>query len=185
MLCEGAANDVFDSSLMNSVKSIALSVTEREIPAWINEKAGQKGIRFSPAAIEYLITFAGTDLGMLHSEIAKFALGEAGHVLDVDDVKAVVYSGAEYGAFDLTNALARKDAAEVFRIYENLERSMEPQMLLGALNWQYSGGARGRGQALDRKKLDKVFTLLHEADLAVKTSHSHVIEDLLIKLLKI
>jgi DNA polymerase-3 subunit delta len=185
MLCEGAANDVLDSSLMNSVKSIALSVTEREIPAWINEKAGQKGIRFSPAAIEYLITFAGTDLGMLHSEIEKFALGEAGHVLDVDDVKAVVYSGAEYGAFDLTNALARKDAAEVFRIYENLERSMEPQMLLGALNWQYSGGARGRGPALDRKKLDKVFTLLHEADVAVKTSHSHVIEDLLIKLLKI
>jgi DNA polymerase-3 subunit delta len=185
MLCEGAASDVFDSSLMNGVKSIALSVTEREIPAWINEKAGQKGIKFTPAAIDYLITFAGTDLGMLHSEIEKFALGEAGHVLDVDEVRAVVYSGAEYGAFDLTNALARKDAAEVFRIYEKLERSLEPQMLLGALNWQYSGGARGRGPALDRKKLDKVFTLLHEADLAVKTSHSHVIEELLIKLLKI
>jgi hypothetical protein len=40
-------------------------------------------------------------------------------------------------------------------------------------------------QGLDKKKLDRVFALLHEADMAVKTSHSHVMDDLLVKLLKI
>jgi DNA polymerase III delta subunit len=170
---------------MKNIRSIALSVSEREIPAWINEKAAQKKIRFTPEAIEYLITFAGTDLGMLYSEIEKFSMSETGRVVDVADVRAVVYAGAEYGAFDLINALNRKDASEVFRIYENLERTMEPQMLLGALNWQYSGGGRGRGPSMDKKKTDTVFALLHDADLAVKTSQSHVMEDLLIKLLKV
>jgi DNA polymerase III delta subunit len=186
MLFEGTAPDMFDPAMMKVVKSIALSVAEREIPSWISERAAKKGIKFTQAAIDYIITFAGTDLGMLHSEIEKFALSEKERVVDIEEVRGIVYAGAEYGAFDLVNALARKDAGQVFRICENLERTMEPQMLLGALNWQYSNsGSRGRIPGLDRKKLERVFTLLHEADIAVKTSHSHVMEDLLIKLLKI
>jgi len=185
MLFEGASPDIFDPPMMKSVRSIALSVAEKEIPAWISERASKKGIKFTPAAIDYIITFAGTDLGMLHSEIEKFAQSETGRVVDVDEVRGVIYAGAEYGAFDLINALARKDAGQVFRIFENLERTMEPVMLLGALNWQYSsGGSRGKIPGLDKKRLEKVFSLLHEADIAVKTSHSHVMEDLLIKLLK-
>lgn len=185
LLFEGSAPDIFDPAVMKNVKAIALGVSERELPAWINEKAAQKKIKFTPAAIEYLITFAGTDLGMLYSEVEKFAMNETGEVVDVDAVRTVVYAGAEYGAFDLINALNRKDAAEIFRIYENLERTMEPQMLLGALNWQYSGGGRGRGPVMDKKKIDRVFALLHDADIGVKTSQHHVMEDLLVKLLKV
>jgi DNA polymerase-3 subunit delta len=186
ILFEGSAPDIFDPAAMKGVKSIALSVAERDIPAWISERASNKGLRFTRAAIDYIITFAGTDLGMLHSEIEKFALSETERVVDVEEVRGIIYAGAEYGAFDLVNALGRKDARQVFRICENLERTMEPQMLLGALNWQYSSSsARGRIPGMDKKKLERIFTLLHEADIAVKTSHSHVMEDLLIKLLKI
>jgi DNA polymerase III delta subunit len=107
-------------------------------------------------------------------------------VVDIDEVRGVVYAGAEYGAFDLVNALTKKDAKAVFRIYENMSRTTEPQMLLGALNWQYSSSyARAKMQGLDKNKLGRVFALLHEADMAVKTSHSHVMDDLLVKLLKI
>lgn len=186
MLFEGAAPDIFDPAIMSGVKSIALSVGEREIPAWVKERAGKKSIAFTSAAIEYLIGFTGTDLGMLHAEIEKFSSREATGAIDVDEVRGIVYAGAEYGAFDLINALSKKDARSVFRIYENLSRTMETPMLLGALNWQYSSSyARARMQGMDGNKLDRIFTLLHEADMAAKTSHSHVMEDLLVKLLKI
>jgi DNA polymerase-3 subunit delta len=186
MLFEGTSPDIFDQSIMKSVKSIALSVNEREIPQWIGDRAGKRGISFTPGAIEYLISVAGTDLGMLHAEIEKFSSNETSRKIDVDEVRGIVYAGAEYGAFDLVNALSRKDSRGVFRIYENISRTMEPQMLLGALNWQYSSSyARAKMHGIDKDKLGRIFALLHEADMAVKTSHSHVMEDLLVKLLKI
>ena len=186
MIFEGTNPDIFDPSLMKKVKSIVLSVSEREIPIWIKERAAKKSMTFTSAALECLISFAGTDLGMLHAEIEKFSSSEEARVVDIDEVRGVVYAGAEYGAFDLVNALTKKDAKAVFRIYENISRTTEPQMLLGALNWQYSSSyTRAKMQGLDKKKLDRVFTLLHEADMAVKTSHSHVMDDLLVKLLKI
>jgi DNA polymerase-3 subunit delta len=186
MLFEGTSPDLFSTELMKSVKSIALNVSEREIPQWIKERAGKMGISFTPAAIECLISVAGTDLGMLHAEIEKFSSTERARVIDVDEVRAIVYAGAEYGAFDLVNALSKRDSRNVFRIYENISRTMEPQMLLGALNWQYSSSyARAKMPGLNNEKLEKIFALLHEADMAVKTSHSHVMEDLLVKLLKI
>ena len=186
MLFEGTSPDIFEPALMKAVKAIALSVGEREIPVWIRERAGKKGISFTPAAIEHLISVAGTDLGMLHAEIEKFSSSESSRVIDIAEVRGVVYAGAEYGAFDLINALSQKDSRAVFRIYENISRTMEPQMLLGALNWQYSSSyARAKMQGMDKVKLVRIFALLHEADMAVKTSHSHVMEDLLVKLLKI
>jgi DNA polymerase III delta subunit len=186
MLFEGTNAEIFDPSLMKKVKAIALSVSEREIPVWIKERAAKKRMTFTSAALECLISFAGTDLGMLHAEIEKFSSGEETRVVDIDEVRGVVYAGAEYGAFDLVNALTKKDAKAVFRIYENMSRTTEPQMLLGALNWQYSSSyARAKMQGLDKNKLGRVFALLHEADMAVKTSHSHVMDDLLVKLLKI
>jgi len=186
MIFEGTSPDIFEPALMKVVKSIALTVSEREVPVWIRERAAKKGMTFTPAAIECLISFAGTDLGALHSEIEKFSSGDAALTVDVDEVRSVVYAGAEHGAFDLINALVKKDSRGVFRIYEGLSRTMEPQMLLGALNWQYSNTySRAKMPGMDKKKISKVFALLHEADAAVKTSHSHVMEDLLVKLLKI
>lgn len=186
MLFEGAKPDIFDAAVMKNIKSVALNVSEAEIPAWINEKAGQKNIKFTSRAVECLITIAGSDLGMLYSEIEKFSLSHTGRVVDVDDIKGIVYAGAEYDAFDLVNALSGKDSAKVFRIFENIGRTVDPVMLLGALNWQYSSiGSRGSMPGMNREKLKRVYSLLHEADMAVKTSHSHVIEDLLVKLMKL
>jgi DNA polymerase III subunit delta len=186
MLFEGARPDIFDPAELKDVKSIALGVSEGEIPSWINEKAAEKNIKFTPKAIECLIAIAGSDLGMLHSEIEKFALSHEGRVVAAEDVRGIVYAGAEYDAFDLAAALARKDSARVFRIFENLGRTVDPVMLLGALNWQYSNsGSRGSLPGMNKEKLRKVYLMLHEADMAVKTSHSHVIEDLLVKLIKL
>jgi len=186
MLFEGTSPDIIDSANAKAMKTIALNVSEREIPVWIKERAARKGILFTPSAIEYIIGVVGTDLGMLHSEIEKFSSSDSIRTIDVEAVKGVVYAGAEYGAFDLVNALVRKDAHSVFRMYENISKTMEPQMLLGAINWQYSSSyARAKMPGMDKKKLDKIFVRLHEADMAVKTSHSHAMESLLFDLLKL
>jgi DNA polymerase III delta subunit len=134
-------------------------------------------------AIEYLISCVGTDLWMLYSEIEKFSSWNAVKI-DIDDVKGMVYAGAEYNAFDLVKALKKRDAADVFRIFENMGKNTESQMLLGALNWQYAS-LRDGSHYKDRNFFRKVFKLLHEADASIKTSHSYVMEDLLVKLLKV
>ncbi len=37
---------------------------------------------------------------MLHAEIEKFSSNEASRIIEMDDVRGIVYAGAEYGAFD-------------------------------------------------------------------------------------
>lgn len=179
MLYEGKSPELFDASAVKNIKAIGLNVQEKDIPSWIKDTAKRKGIEFTDRAIEYLITCVGTDLGMLYSEIEKFSSWDVSK-FDIDDIKGMVYASAEYSVFDLVNALKRKDASGVFRIFESVNKNIEPQMMLGALNWQYAG-------ILHSKNIEdaiKVFSLLHEADAAIKTSHNYVIEDLLIKLLK-
>jgi DNA polymerase-3 subunit delta len=184
MLFEGSAPKLFDPALKN-IKTIAVTVPEKDIPLWIKERAKKKGIDITERAIEYLINSAGTDLGMLYSEIEKFSTWNTAGAIDLDDIKGIVYSGAEYSAFDLVNALRAKNAKEVFRIFENVGKNTEPQMLLGALNWQYAN-LQSRDQSNDKKarqRFRRIFCLLHKADADIKTSHSHVMEDLLVKLL--
>jgi DNA polymerase-3 subunit delta len=183
MLCEGNVSDVFTGPDAKLLKTLLLAVTERELPAWIRQKAAERGVAFSDRAVDCLITMAGTDLGMLCAEIEKFSATETGKTIDAEEVKAIVYAGAEYNGFDLVDALKRRDAKSVFRIYEQLGRSVEGPMLLGALNWQYTGGAsRGRQ---DKAQTAAITKLLHEADRGLKTSRSHVMEELLVKLLKL
>jgi DNA polymerase-3 subunit delta len=181
MLFGGASPKLFDVSVVKNIKAIGLNVQEKDIPSWIKDTAKRKGIDFTDRAIEYLIVCVGTDMGMLYSEIEKFSSWNTDKI-DIDDVKGMVYAGAEYSAFDLINALKKKDKKEVFRIFENVKKNLEMQMLLGALNYQYAS-LQAKINYKDERFFQKVFSLLHEADAGIKTSHSYVMEDLLVKLI--
>ncbi len=137
MLHTGAAPKLFGATASGGMKAIALTVQERELPMWIKEQAKQKKVSLTDSAVEYLITMAGTDLGMLSAEIEKLACFISDRVIDVADLRSIIYSGVEYTAFDLLDALKRKDEKEVFRIFESVTKNQEPQMLLGALNYYY------------------------------------------------
>lgn len=182
MLYEGTSPKPFDASVAKNIKTIGLDVREKDIPSWIRDMAKTKGIEFTDRAVEHLIVCVGTDMGMLYSEIEKFSSWNAGKI-DIDDVKGIIYAGAEYSAFDLVNAIMKRDAAEVFRVFENVSKNTESQMLLGALNWQYAS-LQSKSHKKDEKFFSIVFKLLHEADASIKTSHSNVMEDLLVKLLR-
>lgn len=177
MLFEGASPKLFDADSLKKVKAIGLTVQEKEIPLWITMQAKRKGVTLTGRAVEYMISATGTDLGMLSAEIEKLSNLGTTRAVDVDDLKGTIYSGADYNAFDLLDALRRGDAREVFRIFESMAKNQDPQMLLGALNYHYSRQASGHSPA-------KIFSLLHEADAALKTSHKYVMEELLVKLLR-
>lgn len=176
MLHEGASPKVFEPAVLKGIRTIALSVSDRDIPEWVKSQARSKGITLGDRAVETLVTEVGTDLGLLHAEVEKLAMAGLSGEVSEDVLKEIVYSGAEYGAFDLINALDRRDARTVFRLYENVRKTSDPYMLLGAFNWHFSG-RRGR---VPRGK--SVFAALHEADVAIKSSHQCVIEHLLYSL---
>lgn len=184
LLYEGASQKLLDAAALKNVKSIGLNIYEKDIPMWIKETAKKKGVDLTSEAIEYMIAFVGTDLGMLAAEMEKFSSWETGRVIGVDDIKGMVYAGAEYNAFDLVNAIKAGDMTATFRIFDNLSKEADPQMLLGAINWQYSNLLRNAGGKAD-KYLTRVFKFLHEADIGVKTSRSYVMEDLLVKLIRL
>jgi DNA polymerase-3 subunit delta len=168
---------------VKNLKTLTLAVPEKDIGQWIKDRAKRKGIEITDRAAEYLISSAGADLGMLYAEIKKISfLGTKN--IDIDEIKNIVYTGAEYSAFDLVNALKKKDAAAVFGIFQSARKNIEPQMLLGALNWQYAN-LQSKSHHKGERFFRMVFKLLHEADASVKTSRSYVIEDLFVKLLKV
>lgn len=186
MTCAGASPKLFSPAATAAVKTIALNVPERDIPLWIKEQAKHKDVKLTDGAVQYLIAVAGTDLGMLSAEIEKLSCFINDRLIDAADLKSIVYTGAEYNAFDLIDAVKKKDAREAFRIFESVAKNQEPQMLLGALNYHYGGQGFGRLQKVSGESLVEragTIGLLHEADIAIKTSHRYVIENLLIKLL--
>lgn len=170
---------------MKGIRQFSLDIREKDIPAWLREKAKMKGVGLDSAAAEYLVNVIGPDLGMLSSEIDKLSLVGKDRV-GVDDVRDIIEGKRSFSAFDLVAALRARDPEKAFRIYRVLRETEEPYSLLGVLNWQF---ARGTADSKGKEARDyalRVFSLLHEADVSVKTSGSqYPMELLLVRLLQI
>lgn len=178
MFFEGSNPKIFDQRLLKIIKAINLNLSDKEIPLWIKEKANAMGYSLTEEAIDYLINIIG-DVGLIYSELKKFSSLNKKNIA-VKDIEGLVYASAEYSSFDLIDALKKRDKSRLFRIYEIIKDSIEPHILLGALNFYYSST-----EGKDHQKLRKIFRLLHEADIGIKTSKSFVLEELLSRLLKI
>ncbi|HXX56487.1 MAG TPA: DNA polymerase III subunit delta [Thermodesulfovibrionales bacterium] len=171
------------TGLTKKVKAIPLDMREQDIPSWIRERARQKGLVLTDEALDYLIGLIGPDVGLISSELEKFILiGK--NPINKDDIVDIVSGGNDYSVFDLVDAVKDRDAGRVFRIAKALQESADSYSLLGAINWHYSRlSQRDKGK---RGYYDRVFGLLHEADLRIKTSGgTFPMEYLLIRLLRI
>jgi DNA polymerase III delta subunit len=178
MLYEGKPKKATKDRLA-AAKTIPMTLSERELPIWLQERASRKDISFTKDAIEYLIGTIGTDAGLLSAEIEKFAMiGKK--KLNRDDLAEIIKGYGDFDAFDLVAALRSKNAEQVFKVYTVLSQTQEPYSLLGVLNWHY--GKTPLGQ----KERAKVFALLNEADLQVKSSGgTYPLELLFSKLLRL
>jgi DNA polymerase-3 subunit delta len=183
MLHKGTPQKLFSAQAVKNLKTLTLAVPETDIGQWIKDRAKRKGVEITDRAVEYLISSVGADLGMLYAEIKKISFLGTKNV-DIDEIKSIVYAGAEYNAFDIVNALKKRDAAAVFRIFQSASKNIKHEMLLGALNWQYAT-LQSKSHHKDERFFRTVFKLLHEADASIKTSRSYAMEDLFVKLLKV
>ncbi|MBI4683600.1 MAG: DNA polymerase III subunit delta [Nitrospirae bacterium] len=169
---------------MQGIKIFCLDIRKKDLPLWIKEKAREKGLVIKDEAVEYLIGTIGTDMGLLSQEIEKLTL-LGSEQININSIRKVVEGNRDYGVFDLTQALREKNAEHVFKIYRALSETMEPQGLLGAINWEYS---RMMGQATtsQRDYYQKAFELLNDADIRIKTSGGiYPMEYLIVRLLKL
>ncbi len=169
--------------LLKKVKAIPLDIRPQDLPFWIKEKARKKGLEVTGEAIEYLLGAVGPDVGLISSELEKFALIGKSRI-DAPDIAGIVKGSSDYDAFDLVNALREKDPDRVFRVARGLQETQETYGLLGAVNWHYSRmSSRDKGRAA---YYNKVFELLNEADIRTKSSGgTFPLEYLLVKLLRI
>lgn len=168
-----------------SVKPISLDLRETEIPYWIKQRAGMKGIDISDEAADYLIGLIGPDMGLLSGEIEKISLLGKKRVV-VDDISDIVAGGRIYSIFDLVDALREKDAKKVFSIYKTLRETADDYSLIGALNWQYGRNLFSGGGLIKNEYFFKIFELLNKVDIDIKSSgRTFPMEYLLVKLLRL
>ncbi len=164
------------------LKQIVLDIGERDIPAWVKLRASARGVGMSDGAVDYLIGTIGTDLGLLSSEIDKFALIGKQDIAK-EDIEEIIESKRTYNAFALVDAIGAKDVERAFRIYKVLQETEEPYSLLGALNWQFGRSLAGAASAAGRDYYYNVFAALHKADAGIKTGSGYPMELLLLRLL--
>ncbi|MEC4675503.1 MAG: DNA polymerase III subunit delta [Nitrospirota bacterium] len=184
LLYEGSVKKTVADKL-KGVKHIPVDIREKEIPSWLKERAASSGLEISDGALDYLLGTIGPELGMLVSELDKFkSIGKA--KIEKKDIVGITGGNRTYSPFDLVNAIRAKDTEKVFRIYRVLSSTEEPYSLLGVLNWQFRQSASGKDTAEGRAYACRVFNVLNEADLHIKSSGSpYPMELLLVRLLRI
>lgn len=182
LLHTGALKSQF-KDLANKVKAIPLDVRQQDLPLWIRENARQKGLDLTSEAIEYLIGVTGADIGLISSELEKFTvLGNKS--IGLEDIRGLINFNGDYDAFDLVNGLKERNAEKVLKIARVLLESQEPYTLIGAINWHY-GQMALREKGRDTAHYERVFEILNDADIGIKTSGgSYPLEYLLIRLLR-
>ena len=169
---------------LKGVKQIVLDIREKDIPAWLQERAQLKGFEISDSTASALLGIVGPDFGMLSSELEKLMLTGKTKI-EKKDIIEVVEGRRTYSTFALIDAIKARDAEKTFKIYGVLKETEEPFSLLGALNWQY-GQFIGSSSPADKNYYYKVFDLLHKADVAIKSSGSfYPLELLLVRLLRL
>ncbi len=170
---------------LTGLKQITLDISGREIPAWLTTKAKSRGIELPDAAVDYLLGTVGPDLGFLSSELDKFALMGKPQITK-EDIAEITESKRTFSAFALVDALRAGDKEETFRIYAVLKDTEEPYSLLGAINWQYGRLFAGNNSRSERGYFNRVFGLMSEADVDIKSSgSSYPMELLLLRLLRL
>ncbi len=168
-----------------SVKPISLDIRETEIPYWIKQRAGMKGLDMSDEAADYLIGLLGPDMGLLSGEIEKLSLLGKKRLV-VDDISDIVAGGRLYSIFDLVDALREKDAKKVFSIYKTLRETADDYSLIGALNWHYGRNLLSSGGPIKNEHFFRIFELLNKVDIDIKSSgRTFPMEYLLVKLLRL
>lgn len=95
---------------------------ERELPSWTSELVESKGYTINSKALMLVVDHIGSDLSRINNEIEKITvnLGSRKNITE-EDVEMYVGVSKEYNAFELQDALAKKDLVKAMRIIQYFE----------------------------------------------------------------
>ncbi|NLP51314.1 DNA polymerase III subunit delta [Bacillus sp. RO1] len=108
---------------------------ERDLKAWMKEKAMQNGADLSDAATEELLKIAGVNLSVLSQEINKMAMyiGVSEPEISVDTVKLLAAKSIEHSVFELIEKMVHRRVDEALELFYDLVRNNEEPIKLHAL----------------------------------------------------
>ncbi|GAB5046261.1 DNA polymerase III subunit delta [Thermodesulfovibrio sp. TK110] len=166
---EGGINkERFNAAVYN------FDIHERDLPVWITYKASQFGIYLKPDAVYYLIDITGGQPGLISSEIEKISLLSDKSNIGLFDIKDILTELGEFTAFDLVDAIKKRDRQRAFKLLDKLQ-NIELDMILGALNWYYTNKTDAD---------EKVYSLLYRTNLSLRQARSLSLEMLVYELMK-
>ncbi len=106
---------------------------------WAEQVIRRRGYRISQPALKKLIELAGSDFQSLAGEIEKLTLF-AGADKSIPDsaLDRLVRESKEHDAFELTDALGRRDSRAALRVLGNLlDAGEDPPRIVGAIAWNF------------------------------------------------
>ncbi|MFQ6019880.1 MAG: DNA polymerase III subunit delta, partial [Dehalococcoidia bacterium] len=123
---------------------------QKDVPAWVQGRAGEIGLTISVAAVKLLAELVGNDLWALASELDKLAAYADGQRLDEAEVRALVSAAREVTVFPLVDAIVEGRAAQATKLLHKLmAQGAEATYLLHMILRQY------RHLALAREMLEQ------------------------------
>lgn len=178
VLCNASYKEISDeiAYLKKDKNSMVfnLDLQKEDLPAWILYKANKNGITLRQDAVYYLIDITGGQPGLISSEIEKISLLTDKSHLGLFEIKDILAELGEFTAFDIVDAIRKKDKKRAFQMLYKLQNT-EPDMLLGALNWYYTNKTDAD---------ERVYSLLYRTNLALRQARSCSLDMLLYELLK-
>jgi DNA polymerase-3 subunit delta len=97
---------------------------ENQLPEWVTEQAADRGITFSPKAVMLLVEHVGNDLSRLSNEMEKLELNAGSQKnISAGDIEKFIGISKEYNAFELQDAIARKDLVRAIKIINYFEQN--------------------------------------------------------------
>lgn len=93
-------------------------IYENKVPAFIREHVQSKGLSIEPSAAQLMADHIGADLSRVVSELDKLSIAMPGEgsVITMDIVATHIGVSKEFNIFELTDALAEKNAKKAFQI---------------------------------------------------------------------
>jgi DNA polymerase-3 subunit delta len=132
---------------------------EYKLPEWIGEYIQSKGFTISQKGIMLLAEHIGNDLSRISNEVDKIAVNlDQRKNITEDDIEKFVGVSKEFNAFELQDAISKKDfprAMQIIHYFEGNPKAAPIQLVLPALYGYFS-------------KLYVLFGMADKSEAAVK-----------------
>jgi DNA polymerase-3 subunit delta len=147
---------------------VDLREAARAAEALVKQAVSSAGQAIDPAASRLVAARAGTDISRLRSDVERLLLYAAGKPkITLQDVQEVVSGETSQDDWAVTNAIARRDAAEALRqLALSLDAGGVSYQILGQLAWY----VRDKMPAADPNRVPSAVEALFRTDLELKSS---------------